>query len=71
MLLKIKATSHTSIPDHGPQLQTMSYTRRRVVGDVHVARKQQLLLEYGTNNKSSEIGHGGSGQNKERQGGLG
>jgi hypothetical protein len=26
MLLKIKATSHTSIPDHGPQLQTMSYT---------------------------------------------
>jgi hypothetical protein len=28
MLLKIKATSHTSIPDHGPQLQTMSYTLR-------------------------------------------
>jgi hypothetical protein len=42
MLLKIKATSHTSIPDHGPQLQTMSYTRVLGVYDTvcnHAARR--------------------------------
>ena len=39
MLLKIKATSHTSIPDHGPQLQTMSYTRPPA--------RTRLHLDYG------------------------